>query len=250
MVLNGSLLNTQHYKVRIKGKVEQSREGVAPSPPLSKREPSGYPRLWSPTLLTYIYLCVCVNKVLWILGFNPRSSYTLMPPCLTLSIIMYGSKETWSNPGKGVTPSLTPNTAIEKGIGGSPSPFFISSSCLAISTDISDSFSPPVSLVHFFWQVLRATFCISTEFLYVGSRWSSWLCSSMWRGPQEYIPYAFVHTSAVSRMSVSSNLDSFRDGWLVAVQLLFCEALPSWLFQYCSQHSCVIAVKFFLHWFS
>ena len=27
-----SLLNTQHYKVRIKGKVEQSREGVAPSP--------------------------------------------------------------------------------------------------------------------------------------------------------------------------------------------------------------------------
>ena len=32
MVLDGSLLNTQHYKVRIKGKVEQSREGVAPSP--------------------------------------------------------------------------------------------------------------------------------------------------------------------------------------------------------------------------
>ena len=26
MVLNASLLNTQHYKVRIKGKVEQSRE--------------------------------------------------------------------------------------------------------------------------------------------------------------------------------------------------------------------------------
>ena len=32
MVLDASLLNTQHYKVRIKGKVEQSREGVAPSP--------------------------------------------------------------------------------------------------------------------------------------------------------------------------------------------------------------------------
>ena len=30
--LDASLLNTQHYKVRIKGKVEQSREGVAPSP--------------------------------------------------------------------------------------------------------------------------------------------------------------------------------------------------------------------------
>ena len=32
MVLDASLLNTQHYTVRIKGKVEQSREGVAPSP--------------------------------------------------------------------------------------------------------------------------------------------------------------------------------------------------------------------------
>ena len=31
MVLDTSLLNTQQYKVRIKGKVEQSREGVAPS---------------------------------------------------------------------------------------------------------------------------------------------------------------------------------------------------------------------------
>ena len=32
MVLDASLLNTQHYKVRIKSKVEQSREGIAPSP--------------------------------------------------------------------------------------------------------------------------------------------------------------------------------------------------------------------------
>ena len=30
MVLDASLLNTQHYKVRIEGKMEQSREGVAP----------------------------------------------------------------------------------------------------------------------------------------------------------------------------------------------------------------------------
>ena len=40
------------------------------------------------------------------------------------------------------------------------------------------------------------------------------LCSSMWRGPQDYVTYEFVPTSpAVSRMSGSSNLDSFRDGW-------------------------------------
>ena len=31
MVLDVTLFNTQHYKVRIKGKVVQSREGVAPS---------------------------------------------------------------------------------------------------------------------------------------------------------------------------------------------------------------------------
>ena len=32
IVLDASLLNTQHYKVQIKGKVEQFREGIAPSP--------------------------------------------------------------------------------------------------------------------------------------------------------------------------------------------------------------------------
>ena len=32
MVLDATLLNTQHYKVRIKGKVEQPGKGVAPSP--------------------------------------------------------------------------------------------------------------------------------------------------------------------------------------------------------------------------
>ena len=32
IVLDTSLLNTQQYKVRIKGKVDQSRERVAPSP--------------------------------------------------------------------------------------------------------------------------------------------------------------------------------------------------------------------------
>ena len=32
----------------------------------------------------------------------------LMPPCLTLSIIRYGSRVKWSNPGKGVVPFPTP----------------------------------------------------------------------------------------------------------------------------------------------
>ena len=89
-----------------------------------------------------------------------------------------------------------------------------SSSCRAASTDIPDPLSQPVSIVHRFRRVLKSTSCIGIELLYVGSSWSSCLCSSMWRGPQEYIAYEFVPTSpVVSRMSGSSNLDSFRDGW-------------------------------------
>ena len=37
MVLDATLLNTQHYKVRIKGKVEQSREWSSKCPPLYLR---------------------------------------------------------------------------------------------------------------------------------------------------------------------------------------------------------------------
>ena len=89
-----------------------------------------------------------------------------------------------------------------------------SSSCHATSTDIPDLFSPPFSIVHSFWQFFKATSRIGTELLYVGSSWSSCLCSSMWRGPQECISYDFVLTSpAVSCMSGAFNFDSFCDGW-------------------------------------
>ena len=49
--------------------------------------------------------------------FSLRSSHTknskkkkwyFVPPCLTLSIIKYGSRVKWSNPGKGVAPFPTP----------------------------------------------------------------------------------------------------------------------------------------------
>ena len=63
-------------------------------------------------------------------------------------------------------------------------------------------------------QVFRATSRIGTELLYVGSSWSSCPCSSMCRGPQEYITYEYVPTSpAVFYRSGSSNFDSFRDEW-------------------------------------
>ena len=69
-------------------------------------------------------------------------------------------------------------------------------------------------IIHRFRQILRDTPRILTELLYVGSSWSPYFRSAMRRGPQEYIPYELVPTSlAVSCMSGSSNLDSFRDGW-------------------------------------
>ena len=97
--------------------------------------------------------------------------------------------------------------------------------CRAINTDHPDPLPPPCSIVHRFRYVFKATSRIGTELLYVGSSWSFCLCSSMWKGPQEYLTYEFVTTSpAVSRMPVSSNLDTFRDGLYVALQLLVWDA--------------------------
>ena len=126
--------------------------------------------------------------------------------------------------------------------------FKSSSSCRSANMDLLDPLASPI---HRSQEVFKATSCIGTELLYIGSSWSSCLCSSMWRGPLEYVAYEFVPTfPAVSRMFRSSNLNSFRDGCLVAVQLLFCGVLPPGLVQYSSQHSCIIAVKLFLYTFS
>ena len=89
-----------------------------------------------------------------------------------------------------------------------------SSSSHAASMDLSDPLSLPVYIVHRSQEVFQAISCIGTELLYIGSSWSSYICSSVWRGPRKYIAYKFVLTSpAVSRMSGSSNLDSFPDRW-------------------------------------
>ena len=66
---------------------------------------------------------------------------------------------------------------------------FSISSCRAISTDIPDTLSSPLPIVHCFRLVFRATSRIGTEQSNVGSSWSSCLCSAMWRGPQKYITY-------------------------------------------------------------
>ena len=97
-----------------------------------------------------------------------------------------------------------------------PNPIYInisSSPCDANSTDIPDTLSPPLPIVHGVRQVFGATSRIYTELLYVGSSWSLCLCLSMWRGSQECITYELVPTSpVVSRMCGSSDFDSFRDG--------------------------------------
>ena len=101
-----------------------------------------------------------------------------------------------------------------------------SSICRAISTDIPDPLSPHLPIVHCFQQILRATSHISTELLYVGSSWTSCLCSSMWRSPQEYITHELVPTSpAVSGMSGSSNFDSFHDAALWGIASRTCSKL-------------------------
>ena len=92
-----------------------------------------------------------------------------------------------------------------------------SSSCTA-STDIPDPLSPLFPIVHHLWQVFRVTSLILTQLLYVCSSWSSCFCPAKCGGPQEYITYELVSASpAVSCMSGSSSLDSFRDGRQVAV---------------------------------
>ena len=72
MVLDASLLNTQHYKVRIKGKVEQSREGVAPSPtPWCSSYRKGSLRVTLDygrqlTLYMYVYMHVAIDIYIYI----------------------------------------------------------------------------------------------------------------------------------------------------------------------------------------
>ena len=86
----------------------------------------------------------------------------------------------------------------------------ISSSYRNASTDLPDSHLQLVSIFRRSLEVFQATSCICTELLYIGSCWSSCLCSSMRRGPQEYIINEFILTSlAVSCNSGSSNLDSW-----------------------------------------
>ena len=47
--------------------------------------------------------------------------------------------------------------------------------------DLLDPLSPPVLIIHCSGEVFKAISCISRELLYIGSSWSFWLCSFIWR---------------------------------------------------------------------
>ena len=70
-----------------------------------------------------------------------------------------------------------------------------SSSCRAASTDIPDPLSPPLPIIHRFWQVFSVTSSILTQLLYVCSSWLSCFCLAICGGPLEYINVTWIKWS-------------------------------------------------------
>ena len=113
MLLDASLLKTQHYKVWIKGKWYNPGKGVAPSLHLGvvaiEKGAFGSPLITVSqlTITGPLALCIECSPIVWEIGVQSQvKSYQrlkkcyLMPPCLKLSIIRYGSRVKWNNPGK------------------------------------------------------------------------------------------------------------------------------------------------------
>ena len=78
--------------------------------------------------------------------------------------------------------------------------------------DIPGPLSPPLPIVHYLRQVFRVTSRIDTELQYVGLADRPTFarpCEGVHRSTFELVPTS----PAVSRMSGSSNFDSFPDRW-------------------------------------
>ena len=60
MLLDASLLNTQHYKVRVKGKVEQSRERSSDLPYTLVKGRLGFTLDYGRPLYLYIYIYIYI----------------------------------------------------------------------------------------------------------------------------------------------------------------------------------------------
>ena len=71
-------------------------------------------------------------------SYQRLKKWYLIPPCLTLSIIRYVSRVKWSNPVKGVAPSLHIGVvAIEKGTFGLPSTTVANITLLIMAATVS-----------------------------------------------------------------------------------------------------------------
>ena len=95
----------------------------------------------------------------------------------------------------------------------------------AACTDFPNSFWPSGSIIHCSLNVYQATSCVRTELLLISSGWSSYICTSVWRGPLENAADMFVLApSAVSHMSCSFNLNSLGEGgrWLYSCCFVEC----------------------------
>ena len=73
--------------------------------------------------------------------------------------------------------------------------------------DFLDPLSPLVSIVHCSRQIFQATSCIGTELQYVGSSWSSNLCTSMWRDPFTLIERLRINTVSQNILICLSNIE-------------------------------------------
>ena len=122
-----------------------------------------------------------------------------------------------------------------------------SSSCRASGTDVSDPLSPLFPIVHRLRQVFWTTSRILTQLLNVYSCQLSCFCMAMCGGPEKYITYEFITASlAVSCMSGSSNLNSFRDRRQMAIQVVSCRVLLPGLVQ--TKSYIITTAKIFDNW--
>ena len=84
--------------------------------------------------------------------------------------------------------------------------------------DFPNSLLPLIAIIHCSQQVFHATPSISTELLWIGSRWLPNPSLSVWRGPQEYIAYEFAFTSPAGILGI----------WFMQTKYYYLSELLKW----------------------
>ena len=94
-----------------------------------------------------------------------KKKWYLMAPCLTLSIIRYGSRVKWSNPGKGVAPSPTPWCSKQSKGERSSHPRLWSPTLLTLFTKYS--LTRYIGIIHIFTHVHTHTHTHTHIYIYI-----------------------------------------------------------------------------------